>query len=67
MHHNHTPESVLNAPLPVVVHLVTNTGPNRFDRRHTQRVRGGAWAFIPKDYQQPAVNTPFVKPKKGTR
>lgn len=64
--HLNTPLSVLDAPTLEVVVLHPTVGPNRADRRHFFTQPNHGRAFIPKRYQQPTQNVPYVKPVEVT-
>lgn len=68
-HNNHTPRSVLDAPMATPVVVSEQKGTPRRERRHVtlnpkgMRVRRGLGktVTIPKAARQPATNVPWVK------
>jgi len=58
---NHTPKSVLNAPVSTPVPVSVQPGKNRLSRRHFTFRRNGKVSFVPKGQQVSASNVPFKK------
>jgi hypothetical protein len=58
--HDSTPKSILDAPVLTPVLISEQPHPNRFARRK-HRGTNGKLFHIPKRYQQPARNEPYVK------
>lgn len=60
MYHNNTPQSVLDAPVSNPVYIYTNTGSNRWERRHVVNPRTGKVITPPRAVRQHATNVPYT-------
>jgi hypothetical protein len=58
---NHTPKSVLEAPVSRPIPISAQPGKNRLSRRHIHVAPTGKVSFVPKGQQEPATNVPFEK------